>query len=208
MREQSIGMWEEFAGDLHERGVESDGRVEHVVHRSAAGASPFAGLVTRGAGFVLDVVLISVLLGIAERAGRTHLERLRPAPGLGRRGASSAPGPTSSRALYFVFFWSGAGRTPGMEVIGIRVRDPAGKPPSVRRAVVRALVMGVLDRDPVPGLPAGAVRPPPPRATRPRRRDRGRLLGSAHGVVARADRRPSSRRSTRPRGNRGGGSGS
>ena len=29
-----------------------------------------------------------------------------------------------------------------MEMIGIQVRDPAGKPPSVRRAFVRALVMG------------------------------------------------------------------
>ena len=140
IREQSIGMWEELAGDLSERGVESDSRIEHAVHRSATAASAFAGLVTRGVGFALDVVLISVLLGIASGlvALVSYVFDLHPG---WVAGALLGAGAYLIAALYFVFFWSGAGRTPGMHVIGIRVRDPAGKPPSIRRAVVRALVM-------------------------------------------------------------------
>jgi uncharacterized RDD family membrane protein YckC len=140
MREQSIGMWEELAGDLNERGVEFDSRIEHAVRRRPVISSTFAGLATRAAGFALDIVLVSVLIGIA--TGLAALVRyvfdLHPgwvAETLLGSGAFLIAG------IYFVFFWSGAGRTPGMHVLGIRVRDPAGKPPSVRRAIVRALVM-------------------------------------------------------------------
>jgi uncharacterized RDD family membrane protein YckC len=40
---------------------------------------------------------------------------------------------------YLVLFWSGAGRTPGMNLLRVRVRDGSGGPPSVGRAIVRAL---------------------------------------------------------------------
>jgi uncharacterized RDD family membrane protein YckC len=140
MREQSIGMWEELAGDLHERGVEVDGRIEHAVRRRPVDSSTFAGLATRAAGFALDIVLVSVLLGIASAlvALVRYVFDLHP----GWVAETILGGGAVLIALvYFVFFWSGAGRTPGMHVLGIRVRDPAGKPPSVRRAAVRALVM-------------------------------------------------------------------
>jgi len=40
---------------------------------------------------------------------------------------------------YLVFFWSVTGRTPGMYVMNVRVRDKAGKPPSIARALVRVV---------------------------------------------------------------------
>jgi uncharacterized RDD family membrane protein YckC len=38
-----------------------------------------------------------------------------------------------------VFFWSLAGRTPGMHLLHARVRDATGRPPSAFRAIVRVL---------------------------------------------------------------------
>jgi uncharacterized RDD family membrane protein YckC len=42
-------------------------------------------------------------------------------------------------AAYLVFFWSLAGRTPGMHLLHARVRDATGRPPSAFRAIVRVL---------------------------------------------------------------------
>src|SRR5262249_2489662 len=67
--------------------------------------------------------------------------------------------------VYLVFFWSGTGRTPGMQVMHVRVRDPAGEPPSGWRAIVRVLAtwisivppflghVNVLFAEPRPRLP-------------------------------------------------------
>ena len=41
--------------------------------------------------------------------------------------------------VYLAFFWSVAGRTPGMHLMHVRVRDGSGGHPSVLRAIVRAL---------------------------------------------------------------------
>jgi uncharacterized RDD family membrane protein YckC len=39
--------------------------------------------------------------------------------------------------FYFVLFWSGAGQTPGMRLLRLRVCDLAGRAPSAGRSVVR-----------------------------------------------------------------------
>ena len=140
LREQSIGMWEELARDLGERGVEFDGRIEHAISRRTVVSSTFAGLATRAAGFVVDVVLVSVLIGIASAVAALIRYVFDLHPGV-LAGALLGTGAFVLAGAYFVVFWSGAGRTPGMHLIGIRLRDPAGKPPSVRRAAFRAVVM-------------------------------------------------------------------
>ena len=47
---------------------------------------------------------------------------------------------------YFVLFWSSAGQTPGMRLLGVRVHGPAGDPPSISRSVVRlvGLVLAIV----------------------------------------------------------------
>ena len=40
---------------------------------------------------------------------------------------------------YLVIFWSAAGRTPGMQLLRVRLRVGSGGPPGVGRAIVRAL---------------------------------------------------------------------
>ena len=140
MREQSIGMWEELAGDLHERGVEIDGKVEHAISRRTVVSSAFAGLATRAVGFAVDVVLVSVLIGIASGLAALIRYVFDLHPGV-LAGALLGTGAFLLAGAYFVVFWSGAGRTPGMHLIGIRVRGRDGRPPSFGRAILRALAM-------------------------------------------------------------------
>jgi uncharacterized RDD family membrane protein YckC len=47
---------------------------------------------------------------------------------------------------YFVLFWSTAGRTPGMQLLRLRVRTQAGAPPSIARSVVRmvGLIVSII----------------------------------------------------------------
>jgi uncharacterized RDD family membrane protein YckC len=45
--------------------------------------------------------------------------------------------------MYFVLFWSAAGQTPKMRLLGIRVRGPAGDSLSVGRSLVRLVGLGL-----------------------------------------------------------------
>jgi uncharacterized RDD family membrane protein YckC len=44
---------------------------------------------------------------------------------------------------YFVVFWSTAGQTPGMHLMGVHLLGPAGEPPGVGRSVVRLIGLAV-----------------------------------------------------------------
>jgi uncharacterized RDD family membrane protein YckC len=46
-------------------------------------------------------------------------------------------------ATYFVLFWSTAGQTPGMRLMGLRVMTPRGEHPGVARSVVRLIGLGL-----------------------------------------------------------------
>jgi uncharacterized RDD family membrane protein YckC len=99
----------------------------------------FAGVATRAAALGIDAFLILAILTIVSGfvALITSLVGdLRPAwlAGLllGSGGLLVAVG-------YLVLFWSSAGRTPGMHLLGLRLRRPSGEPPSVGRSIVRAI---------------------------------------------------------------------
>jgi uncharacterized RDD family membrane protein YckC len=79
-------------------------------------------------GGLIDVVLLSVVIGIVEGITR------------GSHGASGLLGLIVALA-YLGYFWSSRGQSVGMMVFGFRVRDQAtGQYPSVGKAVVRGLV--------------------------------------------------------------------
>jgi uncharacterized RDD family membrane protein YckC len=44
---------------------------------------------------------------------------------------------------YFVLFWSTAGQTPGMRLMGLRVMTPRGDRPGVARSAVRVVGLGL-----------------------------------------------------------------
>jgi uncharacterized RDD family membrane protein YckC len=48
-------------------------------------------------------------------------------------------GLTLIAGIYFVTFWSGAGQTPGMRLLGLRLWGPRGDPPPLGRSLVRGV---------------------------------------------------------------------
>jgi uncharacterized RDD family membrane protein YckC len=140
LAEQSAGLAEEMAADIRDRAFELDGRIEaRVRRRPKAGSSRFAGVATRGVALVVDALAIAVAFALV--AGLFALVSylvggLRPTWLVG---ALLGSGWAVVAGSYLVFFWSATGRTPGMHLMHVRVRDWAGRPPSVGRAIVRVV---------------------------------------------------------------------
>jgi uncharacterized RDD family membrane protein YckC len=133
--EQTTGLAEELAGEVRSGMRHLDGKIG----RKPAPATRYAGIATRAAGFGLDAFLILAILTIVSGfiALITSLVGdLRPA---WLAGLLLGSGGLFIAVAYFVFFWSSAGRTPGMHLLGLRVRRPSGEPPSVGRSIVRAI---------------------------------------------------------------------
>ena len=100
----------------------------------------YAGLATRAVGLAADVAIAQVIVfsGGAVLAlvaslvgGDLELETL------GRVIAAVAW--AAVVGCYFVLFWSTAGQTPGMRLMGLRVLDPSGGHPGVVRSSVRLI---------------------------------------------------------------------
>ena len=97
----------------------------------------YAGIATRAVGLAIDMALIhivvlsgcAVLALVASLVGEVHLDALaRMLAGVAWLAVVGT---------YFVLFWSAAGQTLGMRVMGLRLATYAGRPPSVGRSVVR-----------------------------------------------------------------------
>lgn len=139
LAEQSAGLVDELSADIRRRAVELDDRIEaRVRRRPRSERSSFAGVATRGVVLVVDAVAIAAVFAVV--GGLLALISylvggFRPtwlAEALLGTGWALVAG------TYLVLFWSGAGRTPGMHVMHLRVRDRTGRPPSIGRAIVRA----------------------------------------------------------------------
>jgi len=133
--QQTTGLVEELFGEIRARARRLDGRFD----RSHLQGTPFAGMATRAAALAVDAFLIVAIFTVVSgfvALISSLVGMLRPAwlAGLllGVGGALVAGG-------YLVLFWSGAGRTPGMRLLRLRVRVPSGGPPSVGRAALRAV---------------------------------------------------------------------
>ena len=118
--------------------VRLDDRVEHAVPRRTRLAPPlYGGVVTRALALAVDAVLVTALhmrvVGVVALV-TSLVGDLRPGWLVG---ALLAVSWTLIAGLYFVLFWSAAGQTPGMRLLGLRVHTTAGGVPSVGRSIVR-----------------------------------------------------------------------
>jgi uncharacterized RDD family membrane protein YckC len=132
--QQTTGFVEELAAEIRRWARALDGRIGR-----HAGATPYGGVVTRALGLAVDALLIVVVFttisGFVALIS-SLVGTLRPTWLVG---ALLGGGWVLVGGAYFVVFWSAAGRTPGMQLLRVRVRVRSGGPPGVGRAIVRAL---------------------------------------------------------------------
>jgi uncharacterized RDD family membrane protein YckC len=132
---QTTGFVEELAAEVRRWARGLDDRIG----RRPAGATPYAGVATRALALTVDALLIVVVYtaisGFVALIS-SLVGTLRPTWLVG---ALLGAGWVLVGGTYLVIFWSAAGRTPGMQLLRVRLRVGSGGPPGVGRAIVRAL---------------------------------------------------------------------
>jgi uncharacterized RDD family membrane protein YckC len=133
--QQTAGVAEELVAEVRGWARRLDGRID----RRHTVATPYAGVATRAIALTLDLLLVAALFTLVSgfvALISSLVGTLRPAWLVG---TLLGIGWGLVAGVYLVFFWSVAGRTPGMHLLHVRVRDASGGRPSVVRAIVRAL---------------------------------------------------------------------
>jgi uncharacterized RDD family membrane protein YckC len=137
--QQTTGFVEELAAEVRRWARRLDSRIG----KRPAGVTPYGGVVTRALALTVDALLIVVVFtaisGFVALIS-SLVGTLRPAWLVG---TLLGGGWVLVGGAYLVIFWSAAGRTPGMQLLRVRVRVPGGGPPGVGRAIVRALATWV-----------------------------------------------------------------
>ena len=141
---QTTGFFEEVADRVSAAAVRLDDRL--TLRRwepSAEPPPPFAGIVTRAlalaADALLTIALYMLVVGSVALIG-SLVGGLRPHWLVG---VLLAVGWAVIAGGYFIFFWSSAGRTPGMHLMRLRVRTSTGAFPTARRSFVRLIGLAV-----------------------------------------------------------------
>ena len=133
---QTTGLAEELAAGVRASAVRLDGRLER---RARDRPTPFAGVATRAVALAIDAGVILLIFGaLAALFGliSSLVGELRPQWLVG---VLLASGWALVAALYLVLFWSGAGQTPGMRLLRLRLVGREGRPPSLGWSIVRVL---------------------------------------------------------------------
>jgi len=132
---QTAGFSQEVLSGLRGRAAGLDARADR---RGGDRPAAYAGIASRALAFAADAVACAALFvsvaGVAALAG-WMVGGLRPAWLVG---ALMTAGLAVLSGCYFAFFWSTAGRTPGMHLLRLRVTLADGSgPPSPRRSLLR-----------------------------------------------------------------------
>jgi uncharacterized RDD family membrane protein YckC len=102
---------------------------------------PYAGIVTRGVAFVIDLLILNAVLFAGTLVVGLVIEAFGTfAPHLDLGGIAIAGAVWSiAFACYFAGWWSLTGQTPGMRALGIKVLPTHGDRLLPRRALVRVV---------------------------------------------------------------------
>jgi uncharacterized RDD family membrane protein YckC len=100
---------------------------------------PFAGVATRAVDVAVAQVIVfvggAIIALVGSLVGDVRLDTLAR--------VLAALAWIAVVGVYFVLFWSTAGQTPGMRLLGLRVMTYTGDRPSVTRSVVRLIGLGL-----------------------------------------------------------------
>ena len=144
---QTAGLAEEVVGGVRSSAVRVDGLVEHAVsRRKRTERPPYAGIATRALALAVDALLtIAIFMSVVGVASLVSslVGELRPQWLVG---VLLASGWFLVAVAYFALFWSGAGQTPGMRLLRLRVRTAAGGGLSLWKSIVRliGLVLAIV----------------------------------------------------------------
>jgi uncharacterized RDD family membrane protein YckC len=135
---QTTGLADEVVVGVRASAAQLDDRAEQVVRRpSRTTRTPYAGIATRAIALAADtavtIVIFMSVVGVAALVS-SLVGGLRPQWLVG---ALLGSGWMIVVGAYFVLFWSAAGQTPGMRLLRLRLRGPAGSSLSVGRSFVR-----------------------------------------------------------------------
>jgi uncharacterized RDD family membrane protein YckC len=142
LERQTAGFGADVARATRQKARGADGGVEASVRTVVRHPRPdpareaYGGFVTRGLGFVTDLLLtqlVYLVLGGMVGLVTSIFGTLEPTWLVG---TLAGIGNFLVVGLYFVVFWSTAGQTPGMRIMRLRVLH-AGRSPSVWRSVLR-----------------------------------------------------------------------
>ncbi len=133
---QTTGLAEELVGEVRERAVQLDDRLDR---RTRDRPTPFAGVATRAVALAVDSALILLIFAaLAAIFGliSSLFGELRPQWLVG---VLLSSGLALVATGYLVLFWSGAGQTPGMRLFHLRLFGRDGRPPSLGWSIVRVI---------------------------------------------------------------------
>jgi uncharacterized RDD family membrane protein YckC len=111
-----------------------------------AESSKFGGVASRGLALTVDAALAQasfIVIGASVGLVLALAGGLRPG---WVDGALAGGGWLLIVAFYFTVFWSGAGQTPGLRLMGLRVEGANGASPSVARSLLRfaGLILAII----------------------------------------------------------------
>jgi uncharacterized RDD family membrane protein YckC len=135
---QTKTLWDEVAERIRAATARLDDRL--AFGKGALATRRYGGLPSRGVAALADLALANLVVFLIG-AGIGFLVWL-----FGGDPPTSVLAPTFGTGwlvilgAYFVFFWSTAGQTPGMRVLGLRVVAAEGGRPRARRSLVRYVV--------------------------------------------------------------------
>jgi uncharacterized RDD family membrane protein YckC len=135
---QTVGLAEEVVGGVRASAARLDDRAERAVRRKVRSERcPYAGIATRGVALATDaaatIVIFMSIVGMAALVS-SLVGGLRPEWLVG---VLLGSGWMLVVGTYFVLFWSGAGQTPGMRLLHLRLEGPSGGSLSLGRSLVR-----------------------------------------------------------------------
>jgi uncharacterized RDD family membrane protein YckC len=104
---------------------------------------PYAGVATRAIALAVDMALAHVIVFaggailalVGSLVGELRLDTLER--------VLAACAWAAVVGTYFVLFWTTAGQTPGMRLMGVKLMTADGRAPSVPRSIVRLIGLGL-----------------------------------------------------------------
>jgi uncharacterized RDD family membrane protein YckC len=142
LERQTRGFGADIAAAARRKGRRGDTSIESGVRsvvrrpRPSAERGRFGGFVTRGLGFLTDLLLIHLIYLVAGGMIGLVTSIFGTLEPTWLVGTLAGIGEILLVTFYFVLFWSTAGQTPGMRIMRLRVLH-AGESPAVWRSLVR-----------------------------------------------------------------------